>query len=620
MLNNLFIRRDVHIAETDGAGAGDGHAMPARDALDAAWTWDLSPLYADPAAWEADFARLEALTAPVLAWKGKLDSADATARLLQAETELDRLLEKLYTYAHLRHDEDTGEADGQAREARIRARYAEIAGECAWITPELLRHSTEELTAWVAEDALRPYRRTMDLVLRRKAHVLSEAEETLLAKGSEVLAAAEQTYSLLTNADMEFEPITNGDRPPLPLTEGSYRSFLENPDRAIRRRAFEQLYDGYGKLQNTLASTLSTAVKSHNYLADVHHFPSARAASLFEDQVPEHLYDSLIEATHNALPLFHRYIRLRKTALNLPDLDMYDLYLPLVPDATQTVSETEARQWIEHACAPLGDAYRAILDQAFQHRWIDWHENKGKRSGAYSSGCYDSPPYLLLNFHGRLDDAFTLAHELGHSAHTHLANTAQPHRTARYPIFLAEIASTVNELLLTHSLLDGATGNKPFRAYLLNHLCDSFKGTIYRQTMFAEFERNLHHWDMDGQPLTAEFLGEQYYDLNKTYYGPDLQADPRIAREWSRIPHFYYNFYVYKYATSFCAALIFSRRIRNRQGIEAYLDMLRAGGGADPLDLIRQAGVDLLDPGILQEAFAEFETILTQLQTELTGT
>jgi len=591
-------------------------AVPSRGDVPEALTWDLALLYASPEAWEADFARLDAVAAPVLAMQGKLDSAAAVARLLDAETTLDRLLEKLHTFAHLRHDEDTTNDGNQARDARIRARYTEIAAQCAWITPELLAHPEGEIRAWMESPELKDCRRTLLKVLRNKPHVLSAAEETLLARGAEVLSASEQTYGLLTNADMAFPDIPGPEGQPLPLTEGTYRAHLESPDRKVRKAAFETLLGGYGKWQNTIASTLSATVKAHVFMAQARKFPSSLEAALFDDQVPVAVYDGLVRATHDALPLFHRYLDLRRRALRLPDLDMYDLYAPLVPSCAAKVPMEEAREWVMAACRPLGGEYGEALRMAFSSRWIDWPENKGKRSGAYSSGCYDSPPYLLLNHHDRLDDAFTLAHELGHSLHTWMANRAQPHRTAHYPIFLAEIASTVNELLLTHHLLE-QNGDAPFRAHLLNHLCDSFKGTVFRQTMFAEFERDLHRWEEEGTPLTAEFLRGKYYELNKKYYGPGLAAHPSIALEWCRIPHFYFDFYVYKYATSFCAALVFARRLRAGEGVDAYLGLLRAGGSQDPLEAVAAAGVDLRDTAVLREAFDEFGAVLAALEVAL---
>ena len=591
-------------------------SVPVRADLPEALTWDLSPLFASAEAWEADFARLDEAAAPVLALKGRLDSAERVAELLAAETALDRLLERLHVYAHLRHDEDTANAENQAREARIRARYAELAAECAWITPELLSHPEEEIRAWMEDPRLADCRRTLLKLLRNKPHVLSEAEETLLARAAEVLSASEQTYGLLTNADMAFPDVAGADGKPVALTEGTYRTHLESSDRVLRKAAFEALLGGYGKLQHTLASTLSATVKEHVYEAEVRHFPSALEAALFDDQVPAAVYENLIAATRGALPLFHRYLDVRRRALGRGDLARDDLSAPWTPSCAAKVPMALAREWVEEACRPLGAEYGAALRTAFDARWIDWPENKGKRSGAYSSGCYDSPPYLLLNCHERLDDAFTLAHELGHSLHTWMANRAQPHRTAHYPIFLAEIASTVNELLLTHHLL-ARPGDAAFRAHLLNHLCDSFKGTVFRQTMFAEFERDLHRWEEEGTPLTADFLREQYYELNAAYYGDGIRAHRAIEFEWCRIPHFYYDFYVYKYATSFCAALVFARRLRAGEGVEDYLGLLRAGGSRDPLDAVAAAGVDLRDPAVLAEAFADFGGVLAELEGAL---
>ncbi len=590
--------------------------VPSRKDVPAELTWNLTPLYATPEEWEADFARLDEVAAPILALQGKLHSSAVVAELFALETTLDRLLERLYTYAHLRHDEDTADATNQSRESRIRARYTELAAQCAWITPELLAHPEEDIRAWMDAPELKDCRRTLLKILRNKPHVLSSEEETLLARSGEVLTAAEQTFSLLTNADMTFPDISGPDGETLPLTEGTYRAHLESPHRPVRKAAFENLLGGYGKLQHTIASTLSTTVKAHVFMAQARHFPSSLEAALFDDQVPVDVYEGLIRATHDALPLFYRYLALRRRVMQLPDLDMYDLYTPLVPSCAQKVSMAQAGEWVRAACEPLGTEYADALETAFTARWIDWRENKGKRSGAYSSGCYDSPPYLLLNYHDRLDDAFTLAHELGHSLHTWHANRAQPHRTARYPIFLAEIASTVNELLLTHHLLASPPADD-FRIHLLNHLCDSFKSTVFRQTMFAEFERNLHRWEEEGTPLTADFLHHEYYELNKKYYGPDLAAHDAIRYEWCRIPHFYYNFYVYKYATSFCAALVFARRIRAGQDTPAYLDLLRAGGSQDPLDAVATAGVNLRDPAVFREAFDEFATVLQQLETAL---
>ena len=645
--------------------------IPARADLPADATWDLSPLFPSEDAWEAEFKGLDALLAPVLACKDHLSSPAEILALFSAEEALDRSLERLYTYAHLAHDVDTAAPAPLAREARIRSRYAEIAAACAWITPALLANDPETIRAWQLDPALAPYRRRIEKLLRNKPHVLSAAEETLLASASEVLSASEETYSIMTNADLTFPDLvprpenavpessdefrearrrredavgpassdgnaasrnsdtamvphfpdgapTLPDSAPLPLTEGTYRTYLESPSRPLRKAAFTTLFTTYSSWKNTLASTLSATVKSHVFDARARSFPSARAAALHDDEVPESVYDALIDAARAALPAFRRYLDLRRRVLALPDLDMFDLYAPLVPSAALSAPPETARQWVLDACEPLGPEYAALLQTAFSSRWIDWPENRGKQSGAYSSGCYDSPPYLLLNHHDRLDDAFTLAHELGHSMHTALANRAQPHATASYPIFLAEIASTVNELLLTRLLLSRAPSPSPLRAHLLNHLCDSFKGTVFRQTMFAEFERDIHAMEERGEPLTAESLSAAYSALNAAYY-PSLSPHPLIAWEWCRIPHFYYDFYVYKYATSFCAALVFSRRVASRDpaAVSAYLDLLRSGGSLPPLLAVQRAGVDLSSPATFAEAFDEFSRTLDLLETAL---
>lgn len=601
-------------APAPAGGRGD---IPPRDQIDHAHTWDLEALYPDGAAWEADFARIEDLTHPLEEQRGGLDSAEAVARLLAAQIELERLLNKLQSYAQLREDEDTANSESQARTGRIRAEVTEVSGRLAWITPELLEHSEDELRRWSESEVLRADRYEMVKLLRRKPHVLSEREETLLSRARDVFAAPHKAFNYLTDADMRFPRVLDSQGTERELSQGRYISFLIDGDRRVRRDAFIAMYDTYASYKNTLAATLSHQVKLQNYLAATRNFPSALAAALHEDNVPVELYEALIAATHAALPHFYRYVELRRRQLGLDDLDMYDVYVPIVPDYEIEVPFEQARDWVIEACAPLGEAYVHTLRSAFAERWIDVHENRGKRSGAYSAGCYDSLPYILLNYQGTLDHAFTLAHELGHSMHTWLANQSQPPRYASYPIFTAEIPSTLNEVLLLKHLLR-INDDPRFRAYLLNHYCDSFKGTVYRQTMFAEFEQRIHAMDAAGQPLTAEALGETYQALNAHYFGPTIQANERIRWEWSRIPHFYYNFYVYKYATSFCASQIFIQRVlAGHEEVTRYLDLLRGGGSDDPLALIRRAGVDLTDRATLEGAFRVFGETVEQLDTAL---
>lgn len=574
-------------------------------------------MYPEPAAWERDFADLDALVSPLEAMNGKLNSANAIFDLFEARSQLDRQLEKLYVYAHLREDENTSEANNQSRMARIRSKYVEVSGRLAWIEPQLLAHSEEQLRAWAEDPLLQNDRYLMQQLLRKKPHILSAKEEVLLSKAGEIFGASYQTFRFLTNADIQFPQVKDEAGELQELSSGRYLALLQSRDRTVRKEAFDAMYSTYGAIKNTLASTLSATVKYHNFNAAVRHYPSAVEAALHDDNVPVSVYENLIESVHQALPAYFDYVSLRRRHLGLQKLDMYDFYVPIVPEYELKVPFEQARDWVIAAVQPLGEAYIKVLRSAFTDRWIDIYENKGKRSGAYSSGCYDSLPYLLLNYNETLNDVFTLAHELGHSMHSWLANHTQPHRLAQYPIFTAEIPSTVNEALLLQHLL--STQHDPrFQSYLLNHYCDQFKGTVFRQTMFAEYEKTIHELDAQGMPLTYECLGERYAALNDQYYGPEVEADPQIALEWARIPHFYYNFYVYKYATSFCASQIFVKRLlQDESERDRYLGLLRAGGSDSPLELVRRAGVDLTERATFDHAFTAFKATVSQLDAAL---
>ncbi len=598
--------------DKDKLGGSPGR-VPERSEVAEAQQWNLTLMFADPSEWDAEFDRIDSLVEPLEAMRGELGSAAAIARAFEVETELDRLLKRLFVYAQLKEDEDTGNTDSQGRSGRIRAKLAEVAGRLAWMTPEILSHPEEDLRAWTDSEELKADRFEMVKLLRRKPHTLSDREETLLSRAGEVFAAPQRAFQFLVDADMKFPEIKNAAGEACELSIGRYLIFLIDSDRRVRRDAFEAMYNTFKGYRNTISSTLGSHVKLQNYMARTRAFPSALEASLHSDHVPPALYESLIQATHDAFAHFYRYLELRQSQLGVERLDMYDMYVPIVPEYEVKVEFEQARQWILDACQPLGEDYVRVLHSAFTDRWIDACENRGKRNGAYSSGCYDSLPYILMNYQGTLDNVFTLAHELGHSMHTYLANQTQPPRFADYPIFTAEIPSTLNEGLLLKHLLD--TNDDPrFRAYLLNHLCDSYKATVYRQTMFAEFEKLVHEMDAAGTPLTPDTLAEAYYKMNGEYYGPAVKADERISWEWSRVPHFYYNFYVYKYATSFCASQIFVRRVLESEAQrDQYLDLLRSGGSADPLELIGRAGVDLTDRATLESAFASFAETVTEL-------
>ncbi len=615
MLHERFFTNIYFDADDSEGDVAD--RLPERAEIESEYTWDLEALYASLEDWEADFQRIESLMEPLEAMRGEIDSAEDFMEVMEMETEMERLVEKLYVYAHLRADENTANDENQARMGRMRSLFAELSGRLAWILPEVLSKPTKTLEKWRDSKVMEVDRYEMVRILRRKPHTLSDTEEALLSRASEIFAAPQQTFSMLTNADIEFPEVEDAKGKKRELSQGRYRTFLESRDRTVRQNAFNAMYDTYGKYRNTIASTLSANVKYHNYMAKTRNFDSALESSLHGDQIPVSLYEALIEATHDALEKYYRYVDVRKKHLGLDDIGMHDMYVPLVPEYEMDVSYDEACKWVLEALEPLGADYIARVEQAFDQRWIDVKENRGKRSGAYSSGCYDSYPYILHNFQGTLDSVFTLAHEMGHSVHSHLSNEAQPPRQADYTIFVAEIASTLNEALLLKYLLKTCDDPR-LRAYLLNHYCDSLKATVFRQTMFAEFEKTVHEMDADGQPLTAETLNTYYFDLNRKYHGDSLDYDDRIGREWSRIPHFYYNFYVYKYATSFCASEQFVNRVlASTEQRDQYLDLLRSGGGDDPLVLVENAGVDLSNPEAFAAAFANFDKTVGDLDEAL---
>lgn len=591
--------------------------LPSRAEIPLSSTWDLERMFPHADAWEDTFLTIEEAVVPMEALRGQLHDPQALLRYYQLDEVLSRCLEKLYTYAHLRADEDTANTENQSRLSRIRTRYTQVGTRLSWMEPELLKQDAALLESWAKSELLASYAYPLRQLIRKKAHTLGTPEETILARAGDVFGSAQQTYGLLTNADMTFPEVEDAEGHRRALSQGRFVTFLMDRNRDVRRRAFGAMYDTYAGVKNSLTSTLAGTVKLHNFMAQTRHFDSALAASLHDDDIPVSLYESLIEAVHGGLPVYFRYLDLRRKMLKLEALDMYDMYVPLVPAYDMHVDFETACQWVLEACAPLGPEYTALLERAFQERWMDVPENRGKRSGAYSSGCYDSNPYVLLNYQGTLDHVFTLAHELGHSLHSWLADERQPYHLAQYPIFTAEIASTLNEELLLHYLLE-KNAEPRFRAYLLNHACDSFKGTVYRQTMFAEFEKMIHEKDAEGEAFTPDSLGGWYEELITLYFGSAVKPDPRIRYEWSRIPHFYYNFYVYKYATSFCASQIFVDQVRSgAAGRDAYLDLLRGGGSDAPLKLIARAGVDLNRPETLLQVFNSFSSRLDELETLL---
>ena len=578
-------------------------------------TWDLSPLYPDSAAWEADFERIRPLAKAFSAYRGRLGSGAAVLRdALAALDRFERLGEKVYVYAHLRSDENTADNANRAALDRVEALFAELSGESAWFEPELMAIPEPTMAALLAAPELDFYRRSLEELLREKPHTLSEPEERLLGTFSDVLGTSDKTFSVLNDADLVFGRVLDGRGRRVELTHGNYRRFLESPDRRVRKRAFQAMFQAYRKLRNTFASTLDGTVKRHATGARVRHYRSSLEAALFSDRIPEEVYLNLIDTVHAKLAPLHKYLALRRRVLKLRKLDMYDLFLPLSAGPEREYSWAEARELVLAATAPLGEAYCRDLELAFRQHWIDVPERKGKRSGAYSSGCYDSYPYVLLNFNGTLNDVFTLAHELGHSMHSFYSNRHQEYHYADYSIFVAEVASTTNEILLSEHLLR-TSSDRELRIRLLCHLLDELRGTIYRQTMFAEFELLIHRLAEKQTPLTADLLDREYEKLNTLYHGPAVAADPLIAVEWARIPHFYYNFYVYKYATGMAAAVKLAGNLLTGEERlrEDYLGFLRAGGSREVLDILRDAGVDLSRPEPVAAALDYFDATVDRL-------
>ena len=533
---------------------------------------------------------------------------------LEALDELERKLDKLYTFAHLRHDENTAAGPARARLRNVRSKAAEISAACAWFEPEVMSIADDAMRELLNAPELAFYRPSLEELLRAKPHILSEVEERLLGDLSDILGASDDIYETLTDADMRFGKVRDEHGASSELTHGSYIAFLESRDRTVRRNAFRVMFQGYRNIVNTCAATLDGTVRRHVKKARLRRYGSALGAALFDDELPEALYTNLIAAVHEAIPVLTDYLKLRSGRLGLKKPDMYDLFTPLLPMPERRYTFDEARELVLGAVAVMGDEYVQTVRRAFDERWIDVLECRGKRSGAYSSGCYDSAPYLLLNFQGTLNDVFTLAHELGHSMHSYFSRKRQQYHYADYSIFVAEVASITNELLLHHHLMEQCS-DPALRATLLAHQADEIRATIFRQTMFAEFELDIHRAVEQGGVLTADYLNENYYKLNDRYYGGAIRADRLIQYEWARIPHFYYDFYVFKYATGMAAALKFARNIRSGDPelLKRYYGFLGAGDSKPALEIMRDAGVDLARKEVIGDALGDFAAVVRKL-------
>lgn len=580
-------------------------------------TWDLTAIFPTDAAFEKELDELAGAVPFIRALQGTIgSSSQALLKGIEEVLEINQKLERVYVYSHLKNDQDTADSLYQNLHDKALSILTSVSEATSWFEPEIMEIPEDELEKYLAEnDKLKPYAHLLDSLTSAREHVLTAREEELLAGAGEIFAAPSKTFSVLNNADMTFPKVKNEEGQEVQLTHGLYGKLMESPDREVREGAFKALYKTYDGLKNTFATTLSTNVKAHNYKAKVHKYESARAAALANNHIPESVYDTLLDVVNEHLPLLHRYVDLRKDLLGVEELHMYDMYTPLTGEAPIKYSIEAAMEETLKGLQPLGEDYLAILQEAFDNRWIDWLENEGKRSGAYSSGAYDTNPYILMNWQDSLNQLYTLVHELGHSVHSYLTRKNQPYVYGDYSIFLAEIASTTNENILTDYLLKTRTDPK-VRIYILNHYLDGFKGTIFRQTQFAEFEHYIHQKALEGVPLTQDFMTSYYAELNAKYYGPSVEKDPEIDIEWTRIPHFYYNYYVYQYATGFSAATALAKRIvEGEEGaLEKYLSYLKAGNSDYPIEVMKKAGVDMTQSAYIEDAMKVFEERLNELE------
>ena len=596
---------------------GEIEKLPARSEIAEADKWALEDLFLTDADWKAAVKQLEEQLAQLKGYAGKVSaSADARYAYLTLADETENLFEKVLVYSNEKMHEDMGNSTYQGYAAQAQAAATRLSAAEAFFEPELLAMEESRLQGFLKEDPkLEKYRLLIDRIWRRKEHTLSAAGEEILAKTYEMATAPDDIFSMFNDADAKFGTIRDENGKEVELTHGRFGGFMESSDRRVRKEAFEALYQTYDQFKNTLAATYSANVKKAKFYADVRKYPSALAAALAPGNIPTEVYDNLIETVHCFLPAMYRYVALRKRALGVEELHMYDVYVPLVADQTKKIPFAEAKEIVKRGLAPMGEEYVSHLEEGFDHRWIDVYENRGKRSGAYSWGAYGTHPYVLLNYQGKLDDVFTLAHEMGHALHSWYSNANQPYVYSGYLIFVAEVASTCNESLLMQYLLKERKDKKE-KAYLLNHFIDQFKGTLFRQTMFAEFEKITHEMYAKGESLTAERLCAVYMDLNRKYFGEEMVSDPQIALEWARIPHFYTEFYVYQYATGFSCAIALSKRIleMGEAGVADYMKFLKGGCSKDPIELLKMAGVDISTPKPVEDALQLFEELVSELE------
>ncbi len=590
-----------------------------RSQVDPEYTWNLSDIYESDEAWYSDYEKAKEYEQKILSFKGKLsDSASDLYNYLKMNDELSIILDSLVNYAHRKSDEDTADSKYQNMSGQLTQLLVALSSAGSYETPELLSIDNNTMNKFYIDcKELELYRLYIDNIRRKKDHILSDNEERILALSGDVTSSPDNIFSMFNDADLKFSDATDKDGNPVQVTHGSYVPLLQSTDRVLRKSVFESLYSRYGEYKNTTAAILGAQVKQLIFRARARKYPSTLDASLDNTNVPVEVYTNLIDAVHNNMEYMYKYVALRKRLLGVNELHMYDLYTPVIKDTDMKFTFEEAKNIIREALKPMGKEYIAILDEGFNNRWIDVYENIGKCSGAYSAGARVHP-YVLLNFKGTLDSVFTLAHEMGHAIHSYLSNKTQPVVYSDYVIFVAEVASTCNEALLMEYMLS-ITTDKNQRAYLINYFLEQFRGTLYRQTMFAEFELMINRHCENGETLTADYLCDTYYKLNELYFGDNITIDKQIALEWSRIPHFYYNFYVFQYATGYSAAIALSKKILSEgaPAVKKYIEFLSGGCSKTPIELLKGAGVDMSSPQPVNDALELFNELIDELDKTL---
>lgn len=579
-------------------------------------TWDLESLFKNIDDWEKEYKEVKLLGKNFIEYReGFTRNAEELLKSLEKRDELLRRLENLYVYSHLKLDEDTRDTKHQSIHDRAQALYVDISDKISFILPGILSLGEKVISGFIEESKdLKLYKKFLEDILRQRKHLLSPREESILAQMGEVGNSPEKTFSMLNNADLSFPSIEDENGKDIEITHGNFIPLMKSKDRDLRKRAFKALYKTYKSFENTFASTLDGEIKNNIFNSNIRNYSSTREAALSKNNIDLSVYDSLIEAVHENLDSMYKYMDIRKRALGLDELHMYDIYTPMVKDIDFNIDYIEGVELIKKALSPLKEEYISVMEKAFNSRWIDKYENKGKRSGAYSSGSYDSNPFILLNYHNTLDNVFTVAHEMGHSMHSFFTRKNQPYIYGDYSIFIAEVASTTNEALLMQYMLKNER-DKNKKIYLLNHFLESFRGTVFRQTMFCEFEKLINEYVESGGALTADYLSKTYKALNHLYYGENIVIDEEIAIEWARIPHFYYNFYVFQYATGFSAAITLSEKILKEgdSAVGKYMEFLKSGSSDYPINVLKKAGVDMTQKEALKSAMELFKELVDEM-------